>query len=285
MSRVVLRLCRFTIVVHAILVAALLPFPASPAQQEPAPANVQTLAGLALQLSGELQKKCVKRVVVLDFEDPNGKVTPFGTWLADGLSSAPGNPWAPIEVESDGSAIAGLQALFDDPGTLGQPEDKRAAIGRVLKATPVSGSYSAAENGIGVTIAGGGVQLIGKIALTDEMKSHLVVPLDSLVPSDGIFEADRGGISTPRCEYCPNPQFSDEAVKNHLQGTVALSAVIDVEGRATAISIVKALGGGLDERAVEAVRTWRLKPALNVDGKPVAMRTPIEVVFRLYKKD
>ena len=155
----------------------------------------------------------------------------------------------------------------------------------MLKATPASGSYSAAENGIGVTLTGGGVQVIGKIAMTDEMKSHLMVPLASLVPSDGIFEANGGGISAPKCEYCPNPQFSDEAVKSHLQGTVVLSAVINVEGRVTSISIVKALGGGLDEKAVETVRTWRLKPAVNVDGKPVATRTPIELVFRLYKQE
>lgn len=284
MPRIVLQPCRFTIVVHAILVAALLPCPASPAQQEPAPANVQTFAELTWQFSAELEKQHVKRIVIMDFEDPNRKVTPFGAWLAEQFSSAPGNR-APVDIEDDRGAIAALQALFDDPGTLGQPEDKTAAIGRVLKATPVSGSYSAAENGIGVTLAGGGVQVIGKVVMTDEMKSHLMVPLDSLVPSDGIFEANGGGISAPRCEYCPNPQFSAEAVKSHLQGSVVLSAVINVEGRVTATSIVKPLGGGLDERAAETVRTWRLKPALNVDGKPVAMRTPIEVVFRLYKQE
>ncbi len=227
----------------------------------------------------------MKRVFIMDFEDLSGKVTPFGAWLADQLCSAPGNPWAPIEIEDDRSTVAALQGLFDDPGTLGQPEDKTAAIGRLLKATPVRGSYSAAENGIGVTLASGGVQVIGKIAMTDEMRSHLMVPFDSLAPSDGIFEADRGGIGAPRCEYCPNPQFSSEAVKSHLQGTVILSVVVNAEGRVTTTSIVKKLGGGLDEAAVDTVRTWRLKPAVNVDGKSVATRTPIEVVFRLYKQN
>lgn len=271
--------------VHAIVIAALLPFPASPLQQEPGPVSVQTFAALARQLSSELLKKSVKRVFIMDFEDPNRKVTPFGAWLADQLSSAPENPWAPIEIEDDRSAVAALVALSSDPGTLGSTEDKAAMIGRALGATPVTGSYSGAENGIGVTITGGGVQVTGKIGITDEMKSHLSVPLDSLVPSDGIFEPEHGGISTPRCEYCPNPQFSDEAVKSRLQGTVLLSAVINAEGRATAMSIVKAAGGGLDEAAVNAVRTWRLKPAVNVDGKPVATRTPIEVVFRFYKQE
>jgi TonB family protein len=281
-ARIVLHPFRFAIVVHAIVIAALLPFPASPLQQEPAPASEQTFAALARQLSSDLQKKSVKRVFIMDFEDPNRNVTPFGAWLADQFSSAPGNPWAPIEIEEDRSSVAALVALSTDPGTLGAIEDKATMIGRLVGTTPVTGSYSAAENGIGVTLSGGGVQVIGKIAMTDEMKSHLSVPLDSLVPSDEIFEAGRGGISVPRCEYCPNPQYSDKATKRRIQGGISLLVVVSAEGRATTASIVKELGGGLDEAAVATIRTWKFNPGTNVDGKAVAVRVPIEVTFRLY---
>lgn len=282
MPRVSLHPFRFAIVVHAIVIAALLPFPASPLQQEPGPASVQTFAALAHQLSSELQKKSVKRVFIMDFEDPNRKVTPFGAWLADQFSSAPGNPWAPIEVEEDRSSVAALVALSSDPGTLGAIEDKATMIGRLVGAMPVTGSYSAAENGIGVTLSAGGVEVIGKIAMTDEMKSHLMVPLDSLVPSDGIFEAGRGGISVPRCEYCPNPQYSDKATKRRIQGGISLLVVVSAEGRGTAASVVKELGGGLDEAAVAIIRTWRFKPGVNVDGRPVATRVPVDIEFRLF---
>ena len=277
--RVLLHPFRFAIVVHAIVVAALLPLPASPLQQEPGPVSVQTFAGLARKLSSELQKKSVKRVFIMDFEDPNRKVTPFGAWLADQFSSAPGNPWAPIEIEEDRGPVAALVALSSDPGTLGAIEDKATMIGRLVGATPVTGSYSAAENGIGVTLSG---EVIGKIAMTDEMKSHLIVPLDSLVPTDGIFEAGRGGISVPRCEYCPNPQYSDKATKQRIQGGISLLVVVSAEGRATTASIVKELGGGLDEAAVATIRTWRFKPAVNVDGKSVPTRVPVNIEFRLY---
>jgi TonB family protein len=60
-----------------------------------------------------------------------------------------------------------------------------------------------------------------------------------------------------------------------------LQAVITPDGRATEIEVVKGPGLGLEEKAVEAVKTWRFKPAIGPNGKPVAVIVPIEVTFRL----
>jgi protein TonB len=98
----------------------------------------------------------------------------------------------------------------------------------------------------------------------------------------GIFNAGYGGYGNPSCLYCPNAEFSDDAVKAKLQGTVVLSIVVTPDGRATDIHVSKGVGLGLDEKAVEKVRTWKFKPALGPDGKPAAVRLNIEVVFHLY---
>jgi TonB family protein len=98
----------------------------------------------------------------------------------------------------------------------------------------------------------------------------------------GYPSAGTGGYGIPACLYCPNPQFSDDAVKAKYQGTVLLMAVITADGRASNIRVAKGLGMGLDEKAIEAVRTWRFRPAVGPDGKASAVSTPIEVVFRLY---
>lgn len=98
----------------------------------------------------------------------------------------------------------------------------------------------------------------------------------------GYPNAGTGGYGSPGCLYCPQPQFSDEAVKAKYQGTVVLVAVITADGRATDIHVSKGLGLGLDEKAVEAVRTWRFRPALGPDGKPASVRQTIEVTFHLY---
>jgi TonB family protein len=98
----------------------------------------------------------------------------------------------------------------------------------------------------------------------------------------GIFNAGTGGYGYPTCLYCPTAQYSDEAVKAKYQGTVLLIAVITAEGKATDIHVVKGLGLGLDEKAIEAVRTWRFRPAVGPNQRPAPVRQTIEVVFRLY---
>ncbi|MGB6546356.1 MAG: energy transducer TonB [Candidatus Acidiferrales bacterium] len=97
----------------------------------------------------------------------------------------------------------------------------------------------------------------------------------------GVFRAGEGGVGYPSCLYCPRPSYSDEARKAKYQGTVMLQAVITPDGRGIQIQVVKGLGLGLDEKAIEAVKGWRFKPAVGPDGKPVATLVPIEVTFRL----
>lgn len=97
----------------------------------------------------------------------------------------------------------------------------------------------------------------------------------------GAFHAGTGGVGYPSCAYCPDPQYSEEARKVKYQGIVVLQIVVTADGRATNISVVKSPGLGLDEKAVEAVRGWRFKPAIGPNGKAVPVFLYIEVNFRL----
>ena len=82
----------------------------------------------------------------------------------------------------------------------------------------------------------------------------------------------------PVCVYCPDPKYSEEARKAKYQGTVILQAVITADGRVTEVQIVKGPGLGLEEKAVEAVKDWRLKPAMGPNGKPVPfVLVPLEI--------
>ena len=93
--------------------------------------------------------------------------------------------------------------------------------------------------------------------------------------------AGYGGYGSPECIYCPNAQFSEEAIRAKHQGVVLVDALITPDGRATDIRVIKSLGLGLGENAVAAVKTWRFKPANGPDGKPAAVLQTIEVEFRL----
>ena len=88
------------------------------------------------------------------------------------------------------------------------------------------------------------------------------------------------GVSAPVPLYKVEPEYSEEARKAKFQGTVVLEIVIDEHGNPTNFRILNPLGLGLDEKAVEAVKQWRFRPAMK-NGKPVAVVARIDVSFRL----
>jgi TonB family protein len=97
----------------------------------------------------------------------------------------------------------------------------------------------------------------------------------------GVLRAGFGGVTAPRLIYKPDPEYSTEARQAKYQGTVVVSIIVGPDGRAHDVRVRNALGMGLDEKAVEAVRQWRFEPALK-DGRPVAVWVDVEVNFHLY---
>jgi periplasmic protein TonB len=95
----------------------------------------------------------------------------------------------------------------------------------------------------------------------------------------GVFRVG-GGVSSPVAIYKVEPEYSEEARKAKFQGTVVLSIVIDEKGSPTNFKVVRPLGLGLDEKAIEAVQKWRFRPGMK-DGRPVPVLATVEVNFRL----
>ncbi len=89
-----------------------------------------------------------------------------------------------------------------------------------------------------------------------------------------------GGVSQPSVLFKVDPEYSEEARKAKYSGTVMLAVIVDTTGKARDIHVVKSLGMGLDEKAIEAVEKWKFKPGMK-GGEPVNVRAQIEVNFRL----
>ena len=89
-----------------------------------------------------------------------------------------------------------------------------------------------------------------------------------------------GDVSHPIKLDTPQPGYSEAARKAKYSGSVLLSVVIDKDGNTRDIRVIKPLGYGLDEKAIEAVTNWRFRPAMK-DGHPVAVQANIEVNFHL----
>ncbi|MGH9875145.1 MAG: TonB family protein [Pyrinomonadaceae bacterium] len=79
----------------------------------------------------------------------------------------------------------------------------------------------------------------------------------------------------------PEPQYTEEARKNQVTGTVILRAVFSSTGQVTNISARAGLPYGLTERAIAAARQIKFTPATK-DGRPVSMYIQLEYNFNLY---
>jgi TonB family protein len=91
-----------------------------------------------------------------------------------------------------------------------------------------------------------------------------------------------GSVAEPKLIFAPEAEFSDEARRAKYQGAVLISVIVDAQGNPQNPRVVRQLGMGLDEKALEAIRKYKFKPALK-DGKtPVPVMISILVDFHLY---
>jgi TonB family protein len=90
------------------------------------------------------------------------------------------------------------------------------------------------------------------------------------------YGGGRPGPKAPQLLHRTDPEFSDEArlVRDH--GAAEFRVLIAADGRARNVRLVKSAGLGLDEKALEAVRQWRFRPAL-LEGEPVPLGALIAV--------
>lgn len=91
-----------------------------------------------------------------------------------------------------------------------------------------------------------------------------------------------GGVSAPVALNNVEAEFSDEARRAKYQGVCLISLIVDAQGNPQNPRVIRTLGMGLDEKALEAVRKYKFRPAMK-DGKtPVPVMISVEVNFRLY---
>ena len=92
--------------------------------------------------------------------------------------------------------------------------------------------------------------------------------------------SDRTSSRAPKLILQVGPRYTEQALQRRLQGTVALSFLVDQNGRTRDIKVVKALDPGLDRNAIVAAEQWQFEPGTR-NGRPIDVRTNAEVTFRL----
>jgi periplasmic protein TonB len=96
----------------------------------------------------------------------------------------------------------------------------------------------------------------------------------------GMPSGTRGSITAPVVLVKIEPEYTEDARRARITGTVILRIEVGTDGKARNISVRQSLGLGLDERAVEAVQRWKFAPGKQ-NGQPVVTVALVEVNFRL----
>jgi TonB family protein len=128
------------------------------------------------------------------------------------------------------------------------------------------------------------VTLKGNANATLHYRSGYYIGSPGDTPFAGV--SDSGGVTfgpdmrPPAVIFKKEPEYSEEARKARFQGAVVFNVVVDASGRASDIRVIRSLGLGLDEKAIEALSQWKFRPGTK-DGNPVAVPVQVAVDFRL----
>jgi protein TonB len=99
---------------------------------------------------------------------------------------------------------------------------------------------------------------------------------------DGPFQDGAPGVTSPHVLFEKRPEYTAEAMRARVQGTILIEATVLVDGTVGRVRVVRSLDEsfGLDQKAVEAVRGWKFRPGTYF-GKPAAVKVLIELSFSL----
>jgi TonB family protein len=123
-----------------------------------------------------------------------------------------------------------------------------------------------------------GKRAIESVAATETSVNGFVKAIENK-GTNGVYQTG-GGVTPPTVIQRVEPQYSEEARKARYQGTVVLEVIIRRDGTVDIQRIVRSLGFGLDENAIQALKQWRFRPGMR-NGVPVDVSLNIEVAFNL----
>ncbi len=87
--------------------------------------------------------------------------------------------------------------------------------------------------------------------------------------------------AAPKVMYRPTPVYSQEALRLHIEGDIEVRLSVSATGAITVLGVVRGLGHGLDESALQAVRGMQFRPAVDASGQPVGWEGTVKVVFQI----
>jgi len=241
----------------------------------------------AKSLAQEIEQAQFHKVYVLDFLEPSGSRTEKGCLFASTFSTNLARDAHNFEVVNRIHAQKQLNELHISPQDIQRPEmlSKAAqALGAdaVLVGTATI-SPTEAKLLLSLREAASGKE-VHSMDYHEKLEAAFETGFPAIEDASSHIYYFPGldGISQPKCIYCANPDYTDEARAKKIQGNVLLSVSVDEKGTITNARVVTNPNDGLTKRAVNILNKWRMEPSHDLDGKPVPVRVSIEITFRLF---
>ena len=242
----------------------------------------------ARSLAGKISAAGIKMVVVADFLEDGKKRMAEGVFLAGRFSKGLSEQAKTFKVLDRQLLFALLQKEKIAAADLMVPENIRR-VGATLGADALligRLELTGARDKTGVSLSLAGMAADQALAAEKYQVDHTPEFLGYFPPSSDLMGTQfyfpgYDGITEPECMKCPNPSYTDEARKQHFQGTVVYSVLVTTEGKIAELKLLQSAGHGLDEATAAILKTWQLKPAVGPSGQPVPVRVAVETTFRL----
>jgi TonB family protein len=150
-------------------------------------------------------------------------------------------------------------AMQDMPGVISAPGPMSLSQG--------SGSGGGAGTGTGTGIGPGSGSGLG--------------PGSGGGTGGGVYQIG-SGVTSPVDIYKPKPNYTADAMRARIQGSVLVQCIVQPSGVCTDIQVVRSLDPtfGLDKEAIESVKKWKFRPGTRL-GQAVPVQVTIEVEFAL----
>jgi TonB family protein len=257
-----------------------------------AQAKVNPMEEAAGGIADSISQAKLKTVVVFDFSGPNNKLTQLGLVLTASFRTVLAKSGPKFQVEDAQEVNKALAKHSYAPEIVLFPESLLAAAQDLSASGFVAGKFSVVGDTITLDISAyrskdGKALRSERVTwpLSEDLRALSVKNTQDTAKDGESSPTPRSGVegyTYPKCVYCPRADYSREAMQHHYEGIVELMAVVERDGSIGDVLIVKPLPYGLSAQAINAVRKWKLSPALAPDGKPVRVRQVIEVSFQLY---
>jgi TonB family protein len=244
-------------------------------------AQAPQIDALAGKVATSLSRAKLKTVLVFDFVGPDG-MDAVGQKLAADFRASLAKSGQDIRVEYYSELLGLLKKNELVVANLHNMATARWIVGQ----TEVDAwAYGTLSNGIGglkltvdaypVKAAERYIEFDTSIPLTDDLKA--LVGERKKDEFSSLPRPGENGYSYPACVYCPGVQYTAEALRQKFSGTVVLELTVEPDGHPQDITVKVGLPFGLTQKAIEALKQWRLNPAIGPDGKPASVREVVEL--------